>query len=490
MDSAIKEEKRYVGVKEIIAYGAASGGQILGYNTIRSQMTFYLVTVFGVPSSAVATMITIMGFWDAINDPIMGVIVDKTRTRYGKLRPFLLFIPFPLGLATIMYFGGARFLSGVDSSVVKIVYMCVTYFIWEFLYTIADIPFGGLSASISPSPLDRSNAITSARLFSGTMAGPISPILLFLIDLSNKGKISLDLKSLFMCIGIVAGTVGMGLFLNGGIQCRERVVQNSDEPKLIDCFKFMFRNKPLLLIVIANILATVEGITDTFAQYFYMFSLNAASWGTVAGIPGTISGYVMYAIIPSLEKRFSSKKLVRFSYISKFLVSLVVFLGGVKAYRNPAVVVPLMGLYQFTNGIVWCIRNICPSKMLCDSVDYMEWKSGERSEGMAFALNSFGAKLNSSLATALATALIPVIKLVTTEKDGAVTLVENPTVNTRFWLWALMTIIPPTVSLLTLIPYRFYDLEGNKLNTIRKELAERREERSRAATDGEVMAEV
>ena len=89
-------------------------------------------------------------------------------------------------------------------------------------------------------------------------------------------------------MGIVAGTVGMGLFSLSGIFCRERVVQNSDEPKVLDCFRFLFKNKPLLLIVCSNILATVGGVTDTFAQYFYIFSLGAASWGTIIGIPGVM----------------------------------------------------------------------------------------------------------------------------------------------------------------------------------------------------------
>ena len=152
----IDTEKCYVGVKETLIYGIANGGQCLGYNMVRAQLTFFLVTVFGVPARAVSLMILLMGFWDALNDPIMGAIVDKTRTRYGKLRPYLIFVPIFLGIATVVFFGGAEFLKNVESTTVKIIYMCVTYFVWEFFYTIGDIPFWGLSAAISPSPVDRS----------------------------------------------------------------------------------------------------------------------------------------------------------------------------------------------------------------------------------------------------------------------------------------------------------------------------------------------
>ena len=148
MEQTELKERRYVGVRETLIYGVANGGQVIGYNLVRMQLTFFLVTVFGIPGQAVSLMIFFMGIWDTMNDPIMGTIVDKTRTRYGKLR-----------VATILFFGGAEFLRGVESTTAKIVYMCITYFIWEFFYTIGDIPFWGMSAAISPNPKDRSRVI-------------------------------------------------------------------------------------------------------------------------------------------------------------------------------------------------------------------------------------------------------------------------------------------------------------------------------------------
>ena len=102
MEQTELKERRYVGVRETLIYGVANGGQVIGYNLVRMQLTFFLVTVFGIPGQAVSLMIFFMGIWDTMNDPIMGTIVDKTRTRYGKLRPYLLFVPIPLGVATIL----------------------------------------------------------------------------------------------------------------------------------------------------------------------------------------------------------------------------------------------------------------------------------------------------------------------------------------------------------------------------------------------------
>ena len=234
-ETAVRE-RRYVGVKETFLYGVANGGQVIGYNLVRMQLTFYLVTVFGVPAQAVSTMIFALGLWDAFNDPLMGGLVDRTRTRYGKLRPYLLFVPIPLGIMTVVFFGGAEFLSGVQSTTAKIIYMCITYFLWELCYTIGDIPFWGLSAAISPNPQDRSRVITSARFISSIIGGIPSIVVTLGIDLCTSGIVPVTLAQMFLFLGVLGGTVGMVLFSFAGIFTRERVVQSIKEPKLLDCF--------------------------------------------------------------------------------------------------------------------------------------------------------------------------------------------------------------------------------------------------------------
>lgn len=465
-------ERRYVSVRETVLYGVANGGQCIGYNMVRSQLTFFLVTVFGVPAPAVATMIFVMGLWDAFNDPLMGTIVDRTRTRYGKLRPYLLFVPIPLGIATIVFFGGAEFLKGIESDTVKIIYMCITYFIWEFFYTIGDIPFWGLSAAISPNPEDRSRVITSARFISSIIGGIPGILISLSIDLCTRNIIPFTLSQVFLLLGVIAGVVGMGLFSLSGIFSRERVVQSNDEPKLADCFRYLFKNKPLLLLVLASVIGTVGGIADTFTQYFYALSLGVASLSLVAGIPGTIVGFFTYALLPKLEKRWSSKQIVIRTTILKAVVTTCIFLLGLRHYTQPIIIVPLLALQGVFTSAIFSISMVVPTKMVGDTVDYMEWKTGERGEGMSFSLLTFISKLTGSLSTAIATAIIPIIGL---QQVGAeMTLAEGGAVNTRFWLWGLVTMIPAVLNLFSLIPYIFYDLEGDKLNTIHEEMHARR----------------
>lgn len=476
-------EKRYVGVKETLVYGIANGGQCIGYNMVRAQLTFFLVTVFGVPAEAVATMILIMGFWDAFNDPIMGTIVDKTRTRFGKLRPYLIFTPIPLGAVTVLFFGGPVFLGDGASTLLKIIYMSVTYFIWEFFYTIGDIPFWGLSAAISPNPLDRSRVIKSARFISSIIGGIPGIIITVAVDLSRNGVIPLSLSQVFFILGIFAGTVGMLLFSLSGLCTKERVLQSNDDPKILDCFRYLFKNKPLFLITLSSLIATVEGIGGAFNTYFYTLSLGINSLSLLAGIPGTLVGWATYPLMTKLEKRWSSKQIVvRITFFHAF-VTVIVFLLGCRHYTQKSVIVPLLMLQGISGSINSSIKAVIPTKMISETVDYMEWKTGKRNEGMSFSILTFMGKLTASLSTAIATAIIPLIGL--HEVGEEMVLAEGGAVNTRLWMWALITCIPTVLGLFALIPYKFYDLEGENLKNIQREVKQRREALSEKLTKEE-----
>ena len=119
-----KTDIRYVGVRENLLYGLANAGQCFSYNMFTgSFLSLFFVKVFGIPTGAVATMLLVLGIWDTVNDPIMGGIVDKTHTRYGKLRPYLLFVPIPLAISTILFWSGPMLLHNTRELTVKIVYM-------------------------------------------------------------------------------------------------------------------------------------------------------------------------------------------------------------------------------------------------------------------------------------------------------------------------------------------------------------------------------
>ncbi len=377
-----KGDIRYVGVKETLAYGIANAGQCFGYNIIAgSYLSLFFTKVFGVPPEAVGTMMLILGLWDTFNDPLMGSIIDKTRTRYGKLRPYLLIIPIPLGLATIMLFAGPTLLGDKTEDVAKIIYMFITYFIWELFYTLGDVPFWGMSAAISPSPSDRTRVISSARFISGLIGGISTTILTVLMDLSNNGVIPLSLSQVFLLMAIISGTFGMALFSLAGLCTRERVVQTVKEPSVLDGFKALVRNKPLLLIVIGNVLAAISGVGNFFQAYYYSEVVNMNSLTIIITLPGTILGFVTYLLIPKIKQKFDNRQIIFLNGFVRLICGIVVFLVGFKYFTNLWVVVPLLMVQNLLFSFFNTINMVIPTEMIGQSTI---WNGKQGREMKAF----------------------------------------------------------------------------------------------------------
>lgn len=483
--SESNKDIRYVGVKETLAYGFANAGQVFGYNLVAGgYLSLFFTKVFGIPEKAVATMILVLGIWDTINDPLMGGIIDRTRTRYGKLRPYLLIVPIPLAIATIMLFAGPEILADAKTTTVKIVYMYISYFIWEFFYTLGDVPFWGMSTAISPSPADRTRAISSARFISSLLGGVSTTVLVVMMDLSNNGTWGLTLSQDFLILAIVAAVMILGLFSLAGRKTKERVVQSVKEPSVLEGFRVMFKNKPLLLIIIGNVIGALSGLAGVFQTYYYSEVLNLNSAVLWISLPGTIFGFLTYLLIPKVKKKLDNRQIVMLNLICRFVVGTLVFIAGLKFYNTNIVVISILLMIQnFIFSFFNTINMVIPTEMIGDTVDYMEWKTGERNEGVSFSVLTFVGKLTGSISTSLGTALLPVIGLTfTTNSAGESVTVKGE--HTDLLVWALYTCIPYLLGLLSIIPYLFYDLTGKKLEGIRADMKVRREKLSKEVSGG------
>ncbi len=479
------KELTYVGVKETLAYGFANAGQVFGYNLVAGgYLSLFFTKVFGIPAGAVSTMILILGIWDTINDPIMGSVVDKTRTRYGKLRPYLMFVPIPLSVATIMLFAGPEILSDAKTTTVKIIYMYVSYLIWEFFYTLGDVPFWGLSTAISPLPSDRTKVISSARFIQGILGGLSTTSLVVMMDLSNSGTWRLTLSQDFLILAVIAGTFGMMLFSLSGWKTKERVVQTIKEPSVLEGFKVLFKNKPLMLIICGNVLGTLAGLENVFRTYYFSEVLDLNSAILWINLPGTIFGFLTYLLIPKLKRKLDNRQIVLLNLICRFVTGTLVFFCGLKFYKTSVLGISIILMVQnFIFSFFNTINLVIPTEMIGDTVDYMEWKTGERNEGVSFSVLTFVGKLTGSVATSIGTALLPVIGLsFISLPNGETASLKGD--NTDLCIWALFTIIPQVLGLIAAVPYLFYDLKGEKLKKIRSDMKERREELSKEVSEG------
>ncbi len=278
----------------------------------------------------------------------------------------------------------------------------------------------------------------------------------------------------------------LGLFSLAGRKTKERVVQSIKEPSILEGFKVMFKNKPLMLIIIGNVIGALAGLAGVFQTYYYSEVLNLNSAVLWINLPGTIFGFLTYLLIPKLKKKFDNKQIVLLNIICRAVVSTLVFLIGLGFYNTNIVVISVLLMIQnFVFSFFNTINMVIPTEMIGDTVDYMEWKTGERNEGVSFSVLTFVGKLTGSLSTSLGTALLPLIGL-SFVKNAAGEQVTIKGEHTDLYIWALYTIIPYLLGLLSIIPYLFYDLTGKKLEGIRADMKVRREQLSKEVSGGDV----
>ncbi len=467
-------EKHYVSYGEALAYGFAAGGKAFATTPMQSgYLSLFYRKVFGLPDGAISFMMLLSGVWDAVNDPMIGTFIDKTRTGYGKLRPWLIITPLPFAVLTVALFGGPTFMSPKTSKAVMIAYMYVSYILWELCFTFADVPFNGMTAAVSPLPSDRTRVISFSNFISGIMAGASQTLLLSLMDLSEKGVWNVGLKTVFLLIGAISAAFGGGLFSLAGIFTKERVVQSVRQPGVVESFRVLLRNKPLLLIVLSNMLMSTGGLYNVFTTYYFAEVLHLNSLKLLIDIPGGAVGIGTYPFIPAIKRRFDNKQLMFIHFISKAATGVVCFFAGFRHYTSKAVAVPVLMLLNIVISIANTVKNIVSTEMVGDTIDYMDLQTGERNEGVSFAVLSFFGKLTNSVSTAVANVVLPRIGLIYETVGDEQVAVKGE--RTDFYIWMFYVLVPQLLNALGVIPFFWYDLTGKRLEDIRKQLAERRE---------------
>lgn len=465
--------RKYTRRREVIAYGFAGCGENMSYSMVTSYITYFFVNVFNIDPRIVSGMLFVEGLWDTINDPLMGALVDKTRTRWGKLRPYLLGVPIPLAIATAVLFGGPLLLGQyAPTDIRKVVYMVISYFLWEMLFTIEDVPFWGMSAAISPNENDRTRVITSTKFISAIAGGVPNIILPLLIDYVSGGNAPFTLKGVFFSMAVITSIIGQSIFSLSGLIVKERIQQSEDQPSFKECLTALFRNRPLQILVLKDALGALSNIGGAFWTYYCLDVLGSASIVIVLGIPSTIASFASFALIPPLKKHFNNKQLIIFNKLEGTIAGILKFLiciGG-KRYLNMSFMFPVLMIEWTFNGIVSAIGNVIPTEMVCDTIDWYEWKTGRRTEGISFSAMTFMSKFNAALSRSIGTFLIPYTGY-KTSNSGEV-LVQTD--YTKKMIFIMVTVVPALLGLFSYIPLFFYDLVGEKKEKMYEELSKMR----------------
>lgn len=489
------ENRRYVGKKETIGFVLWDASQSFNINLYTDR---FITNIVQVDLSLQLIVQAVNGVWDVINDIFMGAIVDKTRTRWGKFRPYLLLLAIPGCVLTCMYWLMPYLFEGKTSlDMTKFIFYFALTVIREGVSTFQSISTTGLMSTVTPHPIDRTRLITIAN-FASTVIGERLPELITtaLLDFVDNGVMGknqpkgISYLHIFVGMGVfttlVSSAMSMFFFLNS----RERVMQSVEPPSIKQGIKSIINNKPILLLTLSDFLSSF-GIGGN-KQDYYIDVLHFASMKILVGIPSVPIEPASYAYVPYLRERFSSKTLYLVSKYFGSFENVIIFLvgcigmnrktkhGGIYQNRNAMFVVMTIEefLWSFTVGT----RSVITTELYNESMDYCEWKNGYRTEAMTSVAKGLAAKIARQFGSLFSTAIKKSVRY----DQGAYMSGREQNDGVKFYLFAMFTIMPALTGCFGIFPMLFYDLGGEKKNKMYRELTERRQRLQQVATTGDM----
>ena len=465
----VYENFNYVGVKESVAYVLNDVSNTFNINGFQERYIWDVVKIdFTV--SAVVNIFT--SAWDIINDILLGSLVDNTRTRLGKFRPYLLGLQIPLTLLGAVYWMIPLFFPGTSGTYIpKLIFYFAFSVIQETATTAINLARGGYMSTTTPNPNERVRLITLAELFSGYL-GEDMPRYIFgiLYDLIINEKVSMKLSTAFMSFGVGCSVVSSGLTLYYFFNSKERVPQSIERPNIKEGLKAIVTNYPVLLMCLSDFLggfSVGSSENNYFIDVFGSYSLI-----TLANIPSSFNGSISYGFIPFLRRNFSSKALWVGADIYGDIMSLGFFLFGMinKNYTKMIPMVIAVGVREWFYKWSFGVNKVINNDLWNEAMDFCEWKNGYRMEATTSVAKSLVLKIQSSLMGSVRNIILKKIGYVQGIKIG------TQSDRTKFWLFALCSAVPTISGALGIIPKFLWPLTGEKRAKMYHDLAERRNE--------------
>ena len=462
-----KEVRRYVGKKETIAYVLNDVAASLNIDDYKER---YIYDVVNIDFNLLAIQNVFATVWDSVNDTFIGVLVDKTRTRWGKFRPYVILGEVPLTILGMWYWLIPFIFPGTPGNYLpKWIFYFAMSIITETATTFTQVAKTGFLSTITPEPLERSRLIATANVASHLVEDLPKQIFGVIYDLVANKKIVVKLPKLFASFGIVCAALSAGFALYFVMNSKERVTQSIKQPSVKHCFKAIVRNKPMLTYLISSFLSGFSiGKSRT---NFYIDVIGSITWKTIVGIPAFPVKFISYSFVEPLRKRFSTKALWIFEDAWTDMLWLTVFgIGSIKNnFQKKHVILPLMAIEEILEMCVYGLRRVIPAEIKNEALDYSEWKHGYRSEAMTGVSMVLISKLQSAVMGGINNVVMGKIGYVQGKEIG------TQTDKTKWWIFALGTGIPIISSSLGIIPKFFYPLSAEKRVQMYEELTERRQ---------------
>lgn len=490
---AVKTESvGFVPKKEVRTYAIAALGQGLVYSCMSSYVTDYYMNVLALDAMFVILLMLIARIWDAVYDPFIGMAMDRKSTKWGRMKPYPVITAIPIAILTILMFVNPGF-DTQNQSVGLYVFVAVSYVLWGMVYSISDVPFWSLPNVMTPDAKERGVLISHGKTVGG-IGSAVTVALPIIVGYFVAGKENADILK-YAIMAISMSVIGMPLFSMTSFKVKERVQlpnvtkQKDGQPST---FKRLFSCKPLMLVVLSGILSfgryMLQAAAPHVARYSGLYigskpttleeyNTNISNVALVIQICAALGMFGAMLVLPKLYKKFEYKNIMLVACIGGFVASVFTVIIGWTT-KNLLLCIPFMLISAVPLGVI----NNVSFAMVCDCLDYLEWKTGLRDTGLGSSCQAFVNQIGNAFATVMIILMYIVVNIdVATLNIGkgqqVVDAINSLSATQNFAMFSLVTIVPGISLILCAIPLFFYDLTGEKKKKVFAELAQLRKER-------------
>ncbi|MBQ7148745.1 MAG: MFS transporter [Pseudobutyrivibrio sp.] len=442
--------------KLAIGYAFGEVGCQMSWYMINNYLTLFYTDIVGLTASAISLIMLIARVWDAINDPMMGSIADRTNTRWGRFRPYIFFAPPFLAIFNVL-----TFTVWPMQGVAKVIVCLLCYIGTGMAYTAASIAYQALQNVIAIDSRQRMFLATSRNVGSSIIGIILSVVAApTLLKLSHPGVEAADAQGYFRFAIIMAVALLIPFFICG-IICKEKYTEQLHANKgktetlgFIGAIKEIVKNDQLLMVVLATVLGTIcvsgrMGLLTFYIIYVVGDFLHIATFFTVM----TIAQLVGSLFLPWGTNTFTKK-----GYL--IILQMVMNVGFLAMFLLPNAGIPVLLAISAVCGFCNSASGVCYG-LVGDSLEYGDWKLGRRQEGVAASMLSFGVKIATAICGSAGVLLLAAV--------GYVPNAEQ-TEAARQGINAVVNLLPFVIGVISLIPMFFYKLTPAKVEEIRRDL--------------------
>lgn len=451
---------------EKVSYGLGAVGKDMVYMLSASYILYYYQDVLGVSAIAMGIILMAARVFDAFNDPVMGVVVAKTKTRWGKFRPWLLAGTVLNAIVLYFMFAAPPSLDGRG----LVAYAAVTYVLWGVTYTMMDIPFWSMIPAFTQGGKERENLSTLARSCAGVGSAIVTIITMKCVFILGQG----NERAGFKWFAVIIAVLFVLFILIACMTIREKSTVDVDSPSVGEMFRALLQNDQAMTVVIAIVLINCSlYITSNLIIYFFKYDFGGEAWYNSYTLFNTFGGAVqilsMMVFFPLIRKFISA--------IQVFYVSFVMAIGGyavllLLSFVNMSSLVLLFipGFFIFT---AFGMLTVLTTVFLANTVDYGEMKNSRRDESVIFSMQTFVVKLASGVAALIASICLTACHLSNDTENMEAAL---QTADSSIWgLRLTMTVLPVAGLLAAVVLFgRKYILTEEKIREITAKIEEKR----------------